>query len=998
MDEVRLLERANLSLRHAVWLTGGIKSGQQQQRNATSAHEPVPWFSTLYHLACPRTLYLVLRIEAASAGAAAPPENRRAETGMEALLALLALAAGDPLDACNLVWTTPSADSAGSMPLGNGDIGLNAWVEPSGDLLFYLAKTDAWSENVRLLKLGRVRLRLDPPLRTDAFRQELRLREGCLTIGGGGAELRLWVSADAPVVCLEVTAAAPVRPTVELEVWRTAPRAIEGRERFSAYGLSDSPEPVICEPDTILDRDGELVWYHRNERSIWPQVLRHQGLGELIPGFTDPLLHRTFGGRIRGDGLRRESPTRLLGAEPRRRWRIEIDLLTAQTDTAEAFLERLTAPRPSPRFEAHADWWHRFWARSYIHVTADRVPSAPASRRMTVTAGPLHLGADNRGDNRFRGVMRRARVWSRGLSPEEVAGEPPADGLLADWDLAAGADGLTVVGDLGFGADGARFGGEGYLRAPANPRFNLTEAVTLEVEIRAEAQPPGGGRLIDKAEAGTANGYLLDTYPGNSLRLITAWNVLTSRDALPVGRWVRVTATVDAAAGRQALYLDGRPIATYGGGAGGDVGATITQGYALQRYINACAGRGAMPIKFNGSLFTVDAVDGDEHYDADYRRWGGPYWFQNTRLPYWSMLAAGDLDLMTPLFAMYRDALPLAREKTRLYWGHAGASFVETIYFFGLPTIDNYGWDRAGKPVDQVDNPYIRWYYDGALELCRLGLERYALGGDEAWLRETLLPILRETLTFYDLHYRRVDGKLRIEPGQALETWQQCVDPLPPIAGLRAVIDAALRLPARLIADDREAWRRLRTELPDLPVRTDGEAAWLLPAARYDALRNIENPELYAVFPYRLVAVGRGNLALGRETFARRLQKKTGGWHQDAIQAAYLGLTESAAADVHANFATHHAGSRFPAFWGPNYDWIPDQDHGCVAMTALQSMLLQWDEQKLYLLPAWPREWDVSFRLHAPGGTVVEGEFRDGRVTLLEVSPAARRADLVLPE
>ena len=44
------------------------------------------------------------------------------------------------------------------MPLGNGDIGVNAWVEPSGDLLFYVGKTDAWSEN------GDFRLRPDAPV------------------------------------------------------------------------------------------------------------------------------------------------------------------------------------------------------------------------------------------------------------------------------------------------------------------------------------------------------------------------------------------------------------------------------------------------------------------------------------------------------------------------------------------------------------------------------------------------------------------------------------------------------------------------------------------------------------------------------------------------------------------------------------------------------------------------------------------------------------------
>ena len=34
----------------------------------------------------------------------------------------------------------------------------------------------------------------------------------------------------------------------------------------------------------------------------------------------------------------------------------------------------------------------------------------------------------------------------------------------------------------------------------------------------------------------------------------------------------------------------------------------VTQGYVLQRFVSACAGRGAYPIKFNGSIFTMDWI------------------------------------------------------------------------------------------------------------------------------------------------------------------------------------------------------------------------------------------------------------------------------------------------------------------------------------------------------------------------------------------------------
>jgi hypothetical protein len=41
---------------------------------------------------------------------------------------LAAGAVSDPLDACNVAWDSPSKNSPGLMPIGNGDIGMNAWL------------------------------------------------------------------------------------------------------------------------------------------------------------------------------------------------------------------------------------------------------------------------------------------------------------------------------------------------------------------------------------------------------------------------------------------------------------------------------------------------------------------------------------------------------------------------------------------------------------------------------------------------------------------------------------------------------------------------------------------------------------------------------------------------------------------------------------------------------------------------------------------------------
>ncbi len=188
----------------------------------------------------------------------------------------------------------------------------------------------------------------------------------------------------------------------------------------------------------------------------------------------------------------------------------------------------------------------------------------------------------------------------------------------------------------------------------------------------------------------------------------------------------------------------------------------------------------------------------------------------------------------------------------------------------------------------------------------------------------------------------------------------------------------------------------MQQQIPALPAKqVDGKRV-LQPADQvFGEIKNSENPELYAVFPYRLFGVNKPDLEVGRATFEARRFKRTGGWTQDAIQAAFLGLTDSAKRLTLESFSAPTKGSRFPAFWGPNYDWIPDQDHGNVASMALQTMLMQTEGAKIVLFPSWPKDWDVEFKLHAPLNTTVEGVFKAGKLERLTVTPERRTADAI---
>lgn len=770
--------------------------------------------------------------------------------------------AKDSLDAFNVVWNSPSENALGSMPLGNGDIGINAWVEPTGDLVFYVSKTNAWDENQRLCKVGRIRVKFAPTLATTPrFRQELKLRDGVIEIEGNindqPVTLRLWVDANEPVVRLEVDSEVPVKCRAEVELWRLKERPFtKETDHLSGETLEKHPSQPVVLPDTVVPNlVDRVVWYHRNTRSCYPLSLEQQHLQDLAEKFPDPLLNHTFGASLQGQEMKAVGERVIESEKPAKHHSLSVVVLAQQTSTAEAWMDNLNAIEkaatkrsPDDSRKATADWWVNFWNRSWVFASN-----------------------------------------------------------------------------------------------PSDP--------TVE---------------------------------------------------------------------------------------------ELTRGYLLQRFMLACSGRGASPIKFNGSIFNVEPVpgaspeiDGGKSGNPDWRLWGGDCWFQNTRLCYWPLFATGDFEMTKPLFRMYQQALPLSKERMKRYYGFAEtAQFAETIKFWGLTQFQAYGWKNT-KP--EPTSGYLRYYWNGNLELVTLMLEYYAFTGDEAFARETLLPLAGPLLAFYDQFWKERDaeGKIRFTPSQSLETFWDTVNPMPEVAGLHYVLPRLLQLPENLVGvEQRKRWTKLLEMLPPIPVQhingqqelvkrarpqkekdklsgkksdlsnlanhpfttLNGEEL-LVPAAEIrDFAHNWENPELYCIFPYRLYGVGKADLELARRTYQFRIRTLNFCWCQDSIQAALLGLSDQAATQVAKRAMKRNPKQRFIAMWGPNYDATPDTDHGSSIMTTVQYMLLQTDEGKIRILPAWPKNWDVSFKLHGAGKTVVECVYRGGKIEKLQVTPEGRRQNIILPE
>ncbi|MDN3580736.1 DUF5703 domain-containing protein [Mucilaginibacter flavus] len=413
-----------------------------------------------------------------------------------------------------------------------------------------------------------------------------------------------------------------------------------------------------------------------------------------------------------------------------------------------------------------------------------------------------------------------------------------------------------------------------------------------------------------------------------------------------------------------------------------------TQGYLLQRFVTACAGRGAYPVKFNGSIFVVD--NPARNVNADFRAWGGQYWFQNTRAMYWPRLMAGDFDMMLPLFNMYAKILPANTAQVQEYYHHGGAYFAETSPFWG--GVNYVGPDAKAN--------YTAHYFTPILELSMMMLDYYEYTGDANFAKKTLLPIASAGLQFFDEHFKRDStGKLLLDPDNAIEMFWKVHNPAPDIAGLHAILSRMINLPVNLVDEkSRSQWQRFYNELPPLPTVTDKNKTILLPYTGPQTIQsnNSENPELYSIYPFRLYGLGKPDLDVAVNTFNSRKQRAKGCWVQDPIQAAMIGDADVAKEYVSFAFTRKDPTLKFPAFWDKGNDYMPDEDNGGNGENGLQQMLIQVDGKKIMLLPAWPTGWNADFKLNSPFNTTVQGKVVNGKLTDIKVTPATRMADVVV--
>jgi hypothetical protein len=252
-----------------------------------------------------------------------------------------------------------------------------------------------------------------------------------------------------------------------------------------------------------------------------------------------------------------------------------------------------------------------------------------------------------------------------------------------------------------------------------------------------------------------------------------------------------------------------------------------------------------------------------------------------------------------------------------------------------------YGWNRSPGTENGIQwSPYHEYYFTSQLEFAYMILEYFRFSGKDI---AAYMPFVKSAIQFFDEHYRfrakqhfgqefTDNGKYILYPCMALETYTGNVkNPSDVIAALNVLTRELQKLPEKYVSEkEKEYYAEMKSRLPEMPTRQMNGFQVISPAETWDKIINQEIPQLYPVFPWGLFGIGKPDLDLAVHTWEHGIdetrQKNHISWHQDAIFCARLGLTLEAKNITIKKLSDSQR--RFPTFWGPGHDWVPDHNWG----------------------------------------------------------------------
>ena len=355
---------------------------------------------------------------------------------------------------------------------------------------------------------------------------------------------------------------------------------------------------------------------------------------------------------------------------------------------------------------------------------------------------------------------------------------------------------------------------------------------------------------------------------------------------------------------------------------------------------------------------------------------------ENLLMNYWQALPSGMNDEALGVFNFYESKLADYRENAQKLYGCRG------IF---IPTLSS---PETGLSV-HAGSWIVNWI-SGAGWLCQLFYDTYLYTRDEVFLKERLLPFMREVALFYEDYFTYdAAGQVIISPSTSPENWpkESCAIKSPSAMHPRMTVNATMDVAVArellgnllkgarehdLYQDSLERWECMLEGLPEYEVNEDGAVREWLDHRFSDNYEHRHLSHIYPVFPgvevseeshpnlfpaFKTAVDKRGTVGLKDQT----------GWslaHMANIRArmgdgasAYDCLETMMQTCVGKNLFTYHndyrgSGISMDWFFGRSTPFQIDANMGLTA--AVYEMLVQSGPDFIKLLPAVPEQLNAG--------------------------------------
>jgi alpha-L-fucosidase 2 len=296
--------------------------------------------------------------------------------------------------------------------------------------------------------------------------------------------------------------------------------------------------------------------------------------------------------------------------------------------------------------------------------------------------------------------------------------------------------------------------------------------------------------------------------------------------------------------------------------------------YYYFNYVIACGTYANYPFHFINADFS--AVQ-DKHATE----WGYGYWYWNERDIYNSFLASNHPEILKGLNNLYFRNLSAIEAFTTSRFGFSGAWVPETI-----------GWD--GDANGTMDSSYTINIFSSGTEAAQNMYLTYKYTNDSAYLTSVAYPFMRQICIFYVNELsKNSSGQYYMAVSNSHETYWDVKDAITDLTAIRTLFPEAIAEAKALGLDSTLAaqWQNVLNNLVAYPSNGTAYLPNDPPAA---ATHNAENVVSEMLWPYSVTGIGAPDYSLIYNAYINRPFPYDAPWAPDAIQAARLGLGDSA--------------------------------------------------------------------------------------------------------